>query len=97
MRLRGVESNKFSGVLLEENVAWKSHTKYIENKITKYNKSKINLVEEHKIIINKNVKLTRASSGMQRTNGKNVISDDLKSVSLDCFCSSFDVCWRGRY
>ena len=67
MRLRRVESNKFSGVLLEENVAWKSHTKYIENKITKYNKSKINLVEEHKIIINKNVKLTRASSGMQRT------------------------------
>ena len=97
MRLRGVESNKFSGVLLEENVAWKLHTKYIENKITKYNKSKINLVEEHKIIINKNVKLTRASSGMQRTNDKNVISDDLKSVSLDCFCSSFDVCWRGRY
>ena len=92
MRLRGVESNKFSGVLLEENVAWKPHTKYVENKIARYNKSKINLVEEHKIIINRNVKLTRASSGMQPTNGKNIISGDLKSVSLDSFCSSIDAC-----
>ena len=31
----GAESIKFLGVLLDENLSWKTHIKYIENKISK--------------------------------------------------------------
>ena len=34
-KVERVESVKFLGVLLDENVSWKNHIKYIENKVAK--------------------------------------------------------------
>ena len=49
-----VESIKFLGVLLDENLSWKDHIKYIENKVAK----NIGLLYRAKLFLDKNSLLT---------------------------------------
>ena len=53
-KVERVKSIKFLGVLLDENLSWKDHTKYIENKVTK----NIGLLYRAKIFLDKNSLLT---------------------------------------
>ena len=49
-----VESIKFLGVLLDENLSWKDHIKYIEDKVAK----NIGLLYRAKQFLNKDLLLT---------------------------------------
>ena len=49
-----VESKKFLGVLLNENLSWKDHIKYIENKVAK----NIGLLYRAKLFLDENLLLT---------------------------------------
>ena len=53
-KMERVESIKFLGVLLDENLSWKDHIKYIENKVAK----NIDLLYRTKLFVNKNSLLT---------------------------------------
>ena len=49
-KVERVESIKFLGVLLDENLSWKDHIKYIENKVAK----NIGLLYRTKLFLDKN-------------------------------------------
>ena len=53
-KVERVESIKFLGVLLDENLSWKDHIKYIENKVTK----NIGLIYRAKLFLDKTSLLT---------------------------------------
>ena len=53
-KVERVESIKFLGVLLDENLSWKDHIKYIENKVAK----NIGLLYRAKLFLDKNSLLT---------------------------------------
>ena len=53
-KVERVESIKFLGVLLDENLSWKNHIKYIENKVAK----NIGLLYRAKLFLDKNSLLT---------------------------------------
>ena len=54
LKVERVESIKFLGVLLDENLSWKDHIKYIENKVAK----NIGLLYRAKLFLDKNSLLT---------------------------------------
>ena len=51
--MKRVESIKFLGVLLDENLSWKDHIKYIENKVAK-NIGLFGLLYRAKLFLDKN-------------------------------------------
>ena len=53
-KVERVKSIKFLGVLLDENLSWKDHIKYIENKVAK----NIGLLYRAKLFLDKNSLLT---------------------------------------
>ena len=53
-KVERVKSIKFLGVLLDENLSWKDHIKYIENKVTK----NIGLIYRAKLFLDKTSLLT---------------------------------------
>ena len=53
-KVERVKSIKFLGVLLDENLSWKDHIKYIENKVVK----NIGLLYRSKLFLDKNSLLT---------------------------------------
>ena len=53
-KVKRVESIKFLGVLLDKNLSWRDHIKYIENKIVK----NVGLLYRAKLFLDKNSLLT---------------------------------------
>ena len=91
-KVERVESIKFLGVLLDENLSWKDHIKYIENKVAK----NIGLLYRAKLFLDKNSLLALYSSyihtylnyanlswgSTNRTNLKQLLSQQKHAVRI---------------